>query len=320
MYAMKHTETTTHAATMSDEKSLSQAKASKWRQRMQSEAEHGPKVFVDVLLDTDVLLGKHRDAFNHIGNRTFRTLIHDHWERYNHAAGRGERTAIVGQIVDFLRGERQVRFLKRDNATGRWFMVHDSVAREKVGHAIRDAINFRRHHLRKMAEEPLRNESAYMDFHRVTTTLDYPPPCQVPSSQRPLGEWTATGGSPPSYTKSHPVLTEAIHATKNYTLTGDHFVSTGPHVMHKVADKGLQVHDCVRVEDSGIDADRYIIRSDPLINDSVSHSSTCIRPKINLIVSNEAPSFEEEAAMMGAFSVWASQTYADATVALKTER
>lgn len=129
----------------------------KWRQRL-NEADHGPKVWVDVPGHTDVLLGKQRDAFNHVGNRKFRTIIHANWERYNNAKGRCERTSIVVSIVKFLIEEKRVRFLKKDRVKQRWFIVHDSVAREKVGHAIRDAINFRRHHDRKMAECSGENE------------------------------------------------------------------------------------------------------------------------------------------------------------------
>lgn len=311
---MKHTETATNAA---NEKPLGQSKESKWRQRLQSEADHGPQVFVDRLLDTDVLLGKHRDAFNHIGNRTFRTLIQDHWERYNHAVGRGERTAIVCQIVDFLRGERQVRFLKRDNAVGRWFIVHDSVAREKVGHAIRDAINFRRHHLRKMTEEIRRNESAIINFQGTTKTSDDPPLCKVRISRKPLRDRAASSGYPPPlYIESQPALPAANHTTTSDKLNGDDFSSTSRHVYKGVnSGPGVEV-----VVDAGIEADRHVVRSDPLINDSVSHSSTFNRPKINCIVSNKSRSFEaEEAAMLGAFSVWASQTYADATSESKAE-
>jgi len=119
---------------------------------MNEEENQGTKVWVDSPLDTDVLLGKQRDAFNHIGNRSFRSLINANWERYNNAKGRCERTAIVVSIVKFLRDEREVRFLKKDPVKKRWFIVPNAVAREKVGHAIRDAINFRRHHERKMAQ------------------------------------------------------------------------------------------------------------------------------------------------------------------------
>jgi hypothetical protein len=294
-------------ATMSNEKSLRREKSSKWRQRLQNEADHSPKVFVDALLDTDVLLGKHRDAFNHIGNRTFRTLIQDHWERYNHAAGRGERTVIVVQIFDFLREERQVRFLKRDNAAGRWFIVHDSVAREKVGHAIRDAINFRRHHLRKMTEVPRRNDSVGVNCYGDATSL-----------QKPTRDWApVTGSPPPLYMKNHTIVPPAIHA-RSYKRNGDEFMSTNRHAYEVVSKVPHGQSAGFGFVSETMAADRYIVRSDPLINSSAL--SNCSTHSINRVVSNETPSFEEEAAMMGAFSVWASQTYADATVALNAAR
>ena len=46
-------------------------------------------------------------------------------------------------IVKFLKEDQKARFLKKDlNLPDLWFLVHESVAREKVGHTIRDAINF----------------------------------------------------------------------------------------------------------------------------------------------------------------------------------
>ena len=200
--------------TMSKEESSKQSSVSKWRQRLQNVADHGPKIFIDEPLDTDVLLGKHRDAFNHVGNRSFRHLIQDHWERYNNAVGRCERTAIVVQIVDFLREQRQVRFLKRDNAVGGWYIVHDSVAREKVGHAIRDAINFRRHNSRKMSTEGQQDQAVQANMH-ANITDGSPPQCQSEGSFPVWGQNSACNSMFPVFIEDSPTPPETRPVKKS---------------------------------------------------------------------------------------------------------
>ena len=53
---------------------------------------------------------------------------------------------MVTTIVDAIRDSRtseQGGFVRKDVASGRWYEVGDKTAREKVGHALRDAIKFK---------------------------------------------------------------------------------------------------------------------------------------------------------------------------------
>ena len=307
----------TKSLPMSAAETARQSNVSKWRQRLQNEADHGPKIFIDAPLDTDVLLGKQRDAFNHIGNRSFRSLIQDHWERYNNASGRCERTAIVVQIVEFLREERQVRFLKKDNSAGRWYIVHDSVAREKVGHAIRDAINFRRHHLRKMAAEARRDHVVQVNFHAPTSDVGDLPPQQVTSSgvppfrpvvptPKPIKKRKRKGVVPspsdiPDTAPSRAAIADILGALKQ-TGANDYLIKNNS-----------TFYGSTNAPTNGSANDYTNGATNDYTNDSTNDStngSTC-RPTTNPLPLKEEPAVHEEAAMMGAFNVWASQTFAE---------
>ena len=51
----------------------------------------------------------------------------------------------MSEIVDTVRENSQMGgFVKRDRKTGAWFEVGDSVAREKVGQALRDSLSTNR--------------------------------------------------------------------------------------------------------------------------------------------------------------------------------
>lgn len=296
--------------TMSNEESSKQSSVSKWRQRLQNEADHGPKIFIDDPLDTDVLLGKHRDAFNHVGNRSFRNLIQDHWERYNNAVGRCERTAIVVQIVDFLREQRQVRFLKRDNSVGGWYIVHDSVAREKVGHAIRDAINFRRHNLRKMIAEGHHDQMVHADMYSNLTDED-PPQCQ---SEGSIPVWDQNPGGCATF----PVRIENSPAAPETRPTKRRRQKHKLPLVRNVPDVAPSKHDAAGIldrlkhKDTHDSHDIHVVASDtPSFTDSPSDCSTDQTTR-RLSPQMERSSFQDEAAMLGAFDVWASQTFFEA--------
>ena len=91
---------------------------------------------VHVPLENDVLLGRGLDAFNHEGNRRFRELCRTQAEAYGKQPNRRAKT-VVAQFVLRTVEQRGGRFLARDKAT--WITVSYKKARDKVGHALRDA-------------------------------------------------------------------------------------------------------------------------------------------------------------------------------------
>jgi hypothetical protein len=111
-----------------------------------------------------VLCGRHKLAFNNIGNRRFRVTVSLWLDRYNAASTRCEKSQIVEQIVDVLYGIG-ARFFKKDearednvsvaaNSTAtsaststntiapfHWIELSPKQVRAKVAHAIRDMVN-----------------------------------------------------------------------------------------------------------------------------------------------------------------------------------
>ena len=92
-------------------------------------------------LDSDILLGRSKASWNHVGNRKFRVFVGLHLKRYMEAATRLEKTMVVNAVVDSVQ-QAGGRFLKL-NKDGMWYVVSQKEAREKVGHALRDAVGLR---------------------------------------------------------------------------------------------------------------------------------------------------------------------------------
>jgi hypothetical protein len=97
---------------------------------------------VEEPLDYDILLGRGKTSFNHKGNHWFRVFIGLHLRQYMDAKSRMEKTLVVNAVVEAIT-EAGGRFLKQDSKTEKWVTVGPKKAREKVGHALRDAVGMR---------------------------------------------------------------------------------------------------------------------------------------------------------------------------------
>jgi hypothetical protein len=87
----------------------------------------------------DCICGRGKQSFNHIGNVRFRLIVSLHIERYIIALSRLDKSLVVASIVDLIRASNG-RFIKMDSKAKTWVELSDHVTREKVGHALRDAI------------------------------------------------------------------------------------------------------------------------------------------------------------------------------------
>ena len=85
----------------------------------------------------DVLSGRDKQSFNHIGNRRFRVVIGMNLQRYLDTKSRYERSEMILAFVRELRSEAHIRFLKRRGS--KYIELDEKQSREKVGHALRDA-------------------------------------------------------------------------------------------------------------------------------------------------------------------------------------
>jgi|Transcript_3628 hypothetical protein len=89
----------------------------------------------------DVICGRGKSCFNHIGNRRFRVTIDMNLSRYASASSKLEKSLIVMSIVDTVRDNSpRGGFVKHVVRTSRWYEVGDHLAREKVGQALREAL------------------------------------------------------------------------------------------------------------------------------------------------------------------------------------
>lgn len=86
-------------------------------------------------LPTDVLFGRDKQMFNHVGNVRFRLVIQSRAKEYEFAPSRRVKSSIVYAVVQNVHGYGG-RFLKKEK--GAWTIVGVTEAIQKVGHALRD--------------------------------------------------------------------------------------------------------------------------------------------------------------------------------------
>lgn len=75
-----------------------------------------------------------------MGNKRFRERINATIKDYMDAPNRYEKSLVVHGVVEQIQASGG-RFLKYDDKTGNWYELSNSQMKEKVGHAIRDAVN-----------------------------------------------------------------------------------------------------------------------------------------------------------------------------------
>ena len=80
----------------------------------------------------DVLCGRGRDCYEHLGNKTFRKIINDSLVEYAEADTKHERGAIVSNIVESIRTRGGRGFLRFDNERKAWVELAEYEARKCV--------------------------------------------------------------------------------------------------------------------------------------------------------------------------------------------
>ena len=84
----------------------------------------------------DVVCGRGKGFYNQPGNRRFRAIVWGHVPAYQTARTKLDKTLVLSQIVEAV--QEHGRFVKRRN--GVWIEIGEEQAREKAGHAIREAM------------------------------------------------------------------------------------------------------------------------------------------------------------------------------------
>jgi hypothetical protein len=83
----------------------------------------------------DVLCGRHKAAFNNIGNRRFRITVSLALDRYLSAGTRREKSNVIKSITSLVH-RNGGRFLQLEH--GKWIELNAERAHKKVAHAMRD--------------------------------------------------------------------------------------------------------------------------------------------------------------------------------------
>jgi hypothetical protein len=89
----------------------------------------------------DVICGKGKTAYEHVGNCRFRVTINLNLPAYREATSKLDKSLIVMSVVDMFRSlSPNGGFIKQDHKTGRWYQITDHMCREKVGQTLREAL------------------------------------------------------------------------------------------------------------------------------------------------------------------------------------
>ena len=73
----------------------------------------------------------------HYGNKFLQELIRQRYQDYNSVKGRGNKTEVAQEVVNYIMNQYNGRFLRRNESTGFWEAVSNSVALERVCHSFR---------------------------------------------------------------------------------------------------------------------------------------------------------------------------------------
>jgi hypothetical protein len=88
----------------------------------------------------DVVCGRGKGSYNRLGNRRFRAIVQQHTDEYL-ASSKLDKTMVLNRIMYLVQAQNEgtTRFVKRGK-DGLFTVISDDLAREKVGHAIRETI------------------------------------------------------------------------------------------------------------------------------------------------------------------------------------
>ena len=83
--------------------------------------------------EEDILCGKDKRCMTWKGSLFFKSVIDAHTVPYREAPGRNGKMAVTKKVFDMLQSKR---FLKLNEETGLWEVLHPLSIRDKIGHAL----------------------------------------------------------------------------------------------------------------------------------------------------------------------------------------
>ena len=95
------------------------------------------KVYVDTIRDIDVLCGRGGRSNHHPGNKRYRHVISDMRTSYKKTEAKSNKTDLSRTIVDHV-CQYGGRFIKKEETTGRYYVLTRGEARKKTSQALRE--------------------------------------------------------------------------------------------------------------------------------------------------------------------------------------
>jgi len=120
--------------------------------------------------DTDVIVGKGINCYNHAGNKMLRRLVAANLIVYAETSWKKEKSKILSNIVDHIRVKGS--FIKKDRARGQYFDADDFLARDKISQAFRNAINQKKRSKSSSAKAKDKNtKTIYREFSAAESLI-----------------------------------------------------------------------------------------------------------------------------------------------------
>jgi len=95
------------------------------------------RVYVDKVRDLDVLCGRGGRSNHHYGNKVYRQVVSDMKMNYKSIDGKKGKTNLSQAIVSHVIGYGGC-FLKKEDSTGRYYLLSHAEARKKTSQALRE--------------------------------------------------------------------------------------------------------------------------------------------------------------------------------------
>lgn len=107
------------------------------RESASSQQKNQSKLYIARVSELDVLCGRGGKANHHVGNKIYRQLICESKEKYRNTEDKDEKTELSRSIVEKV-CDYGGRFVKKDSATGRYYVLPKAEARIKTSQALRE--------------------------------------------------------------------------------------------------------------------------------------------------------------------------------------
>lgn len=96
------------------------------------------KVYVDTIRETDVLCGRGGRSNHAPGNKRYRRVISEMKQTYKNTEAKSNKTDLSRAIVDHV-CQYGGRFIKKEESTGRYYVLTRGEARKKTSQALRES-------------------------------------------------------------------------------------------------------------------------------------------------------------------------------------